>query len=103
MSYYDNQYDNLYPLHPQFIETDTANDIHPRMHKTAPSKQISTDNHYIRQARVNTFSMERMLYDMNRQINYIFYITILLIILTIIVVFCSVITVTAVSISGKRV
>jgi hypothetical protein len=110
MSYYDNQYDNLYPLHPPYIEADTANDMNPTIKKqhfyqSAPPRQTSTDS-YLQHpntiSRVNTFSMERMIYDMNRQINYIFYICILLVFLVAVVVMCSVITVVSCSINGKR-
>ncbi len=111
MSYFDNQYDNLYPLHPSYIDSDSANDINPtikrqQLYQAAPPGQISQDNytpHPLRSTpRVNTFSMERMMYDMNRQINYIFYMCILLVILVVVIVMCSVTVVLATSIAGKQ-
>lgn len=107
MSYFDNQYDNLYPLHPQFIDADSAADINPTMkrqheYQSAPPRMHTNDIFARSPPRVNTFSMERMLYEMNRQINYIFYMCLLLIVLVVIIVMCSVITVMAASINGKR-
>lgn len=111
MSYYDNQYDNMYPLHPNFIDADSATDINPtikkqHMYQSAPPRQRSSDSYGPHPLnitpRVNTFSMEKMLYDMNRQINYIFYICILLVFLVSVVVMCSVITVMSCSIAGKQ-
>jgi hypothetical protein len=101
----------MYPLHPDFIDADSANDINPTIKKqhhyqSAPPRQTSSDSYLphpiTSMPRVNTFSIERMVYDMNRQLNYVFYMCILLVFLVSVVVMCSVITVMSCSIAGKQ-
>jgi hypothetical protein len=110
MTYFNNDYDNLYPLHPEFIDSDSAADINPTIQRqhlapftdkqqgyySAPPYQRSQDEfmgHPSRAAKVNTFSIERMVYDMNKQLNYLFYMNILLLIIIVVIVMCSIITV----------
>lgn len=107
MTYFDNQYDNMYPLHPQYIDADSAADINPTVtrqqaYRAALPQQISSDSYNRPTPRVNTFSTERMMYDMSRQIGQMYYMIILLVILLVVVIVCSVITVSSVSIAGRR-
>lgn len=110
MSYFDNQYDNLLPLHPNFIQADSSADMNPTIHRqhlapftdrpqgyySVPPQQQSQDEfmgHPSRLPKVNTFSLENMIYNMSSQINYLFYMNILILILLVIVVMGVVISV----------
>lgn len=118
MAYSINDYDNLYPLHPEYIDNDSAADINPSIRKqhlapftnrdqgyySAPPYQRSQDEfmaHPSKVPKINTFSIERMVYDMNKQLNYLFYMNILLLIVVVVIVMCSVITVMAIGAMNK--
>jgi hypothetical protein len=118
MDHFERQYDNLFPLHPQYLQYDSANDINPSLHSqniapfdapmprsAAPRGQISQDDmitYPTRMSRISTFTLEKMVYNMSKQVNYLFYIHILTLILIIIVVSCSVISVLGIGIRTNR-
>ena len=106
MNYLNNDYDNLYPLHSPYIDSDVQPTIkrqHLEPFQSAPQHLRSMDQlpHPMSMPRVNTYSMERTIYDMNKQISYLFYMTILVIVLLVITVVCCVIMVLTTGVSNK--
>jgi len=119
MNDFESRYDNLYPLHPQYSQYDSADSINPGIHKqhlapfdgrspgynSAPPYQRSQDEYMpypSKMERASTYSMESMVYNINKQVGYIFYIHILTLVLIVIVVICSVISILATGIGNKR-
>lgn len=118
MDDFERRYDNLYPLHPQYTQYDSTEGMNPSIHKqhlspygvdtsyaSAPPYQRSQDEdrpYPSKMTKASTFSMENMVYHINKQVNYIFYIHILTLILIIIVVICTVISVLSTTVANKR-
>jgi hypothetical protein len=119
MDEFSRRYDNMYPLHPEYTQYDSSESINPGIQKqhlapfdgrptgyqSVPRYQLSQDEdmpYPSKMSRAGTFAMEKMVYDINKQVSYIFYIHILTLVLIIIVVICSVISVLATGIANKR-
>lgn len=121
------QYNNRYPVYPNYVDADAIRAIDPGLYKqhmednvnfqeqAAPTSSVYQSAPPMRRStmmegmpgnavpsRVNTFVLEDVVFHIKNRVDNIFYIMIVLVILVIFIVICNMVMVLSVSIITKR-